>query len=65
MGLAMVWSSIDDCCRLRLREENVVPELIEAGCFRYDVVALVGSTEVIPVRLTSFAQGDDYLQTLF
>ena len=31
---------------------------MEAGCFRYDAVALVGSSEVIPVRLASFAHGD-------
>ncbi|EFM26260.1 hypothetical protein HMPREF9225_0109 [Peptoniphilus duerdenii ATCC BAA-1640] len=29
------------------------------------VVANVRSSEVIPVRLTSFAQGDDHLITLF
>ena len=29
------------------------------------VVANVRSSEVIPIRLTSFAQGDDHLLTLF
>ncbi|EFM26348.1 hypothetical protein HMPREF9225_0042 [Peptoniphilus duerdenii ATCC BAA-1640] len=31
---------------------------MEAGCFRYIVVARTRSVEVIPVRLTAFAQGD-------
>ena len=45
--------------RLRLREDNLVSRLMEADCFRYEKLSsILNLIKVIPVRLTSFAQGD-------
>ena len=52
------WIEIYVVVRLRLSWENVVLSLMEADCFRYDAVARTWPSEVIPVRLTEFAQGD-------
>ena len=37
----------------RLSKKNLVSWLMEADSFRYNAVALVGSSEVIPVRSPS------------